>query len=71
MAASSTNPFKSVVIDGKQFYRISADERVEMVAKFTEAQCHAALQVEGLQKTVTTAVARRLRKLAKQQGGAA
>lgn len=66
-----TNPFKSIVVNGKQLYTVTADDRVRMVAKFTEAQCHAALQVDGLQKTVTTAVARRLRQLSKQRGGSA
>lgn len=66
MATSHPNPFRSIVVDGKQLYTVAADDRVRMVITFTAEQCQAALQVDGLQKTVSAAVGRRLRQLDKQ-----
>lgn len=66
MATSHPNPFRSIVVDGKQLYTVAADDRVRMVTTFTAEQCQAALQVDGLQKTVSAAVGRRLRQLDKQ-----
>ncbi len=65
-----SNPFKAMVLDGKQLYDLTAEDRVRRVPTFTEAQCHAAYLVEGLQKTVATAVARRLRQIRQEAGGA-
>lgn len=71
---ADTNPFKAIVVDGKQLYHTGVEDRVRLVQTFNQEQCHAALQVDGLQKTVSTAVGRRLRQLDKQAragGGAA
>lgn len=66
-----SNPFKSIVVDGRQTYHTVVEDRVRMVHSFTEAQCHAAFLVEGLQKTVAAAVERRLRQIHKQEAGGA
>ena len=62
---TNTNPFKAMVYDGVQMYHQSADDRVRAVASFGRAECDAALQLPSLQKTVATAVQRRLRFLSK------
>lgn len=62
-----SDPFKAMVVDGRQTYHTVVEDRVRMVRSFTEAQCHAAFLVEGLQKTVSTAVERRLRQIQKQE----
>lgn len=46
-----------------QTYHLTADDRIRAVAGFDRAQCLAALEVPGLQKTVEKAVRVRLRKL--------
>ena len=56
-----TNPFKAGVHGGVQTYHCVVEDRIRLVAWFDRAQCEAALQMPGLQKTVTTAVQRRLR----------
>lgn len=72
---ADSNPFKAIVVDGKQLYHTGVEDRVRMVQTFNQEQCQAALQVDGLQKTVSTAISRRLRALDKQaraaEGGAA
>lgn len=67
-----SDPFKAFVLaDGKQLYHTDAQDRARMVKSFTEAQCHAAQRVDGLQKTVANAVERRLRQIHKQEAGGA
>lgn len=62
---SDSNPFKAGCYDGRQFYDMTAEDRVRRVKDFDRKQCLAALQVEGLQRTVEDAVLSRLRKLRK------
>lgn len=58
-----TNPFFAWIYDGGPAYDFDAVSRIERVARFNTDQCRRALHVRGLQKTVRTAVERRLRKL--------
>jgi hypothetical protein len=61
------NPFYTETIRlGRKNIRLHAlavDERLRCVERFDARQCRAALKVDGLQKTVRTAIERRLRKL--------
>jgi hypothetical protein len=57
------NPFFAGIYDGGPAYDIDAVSRLERVARFNTDQCRRALHVRGLQKTVRTAVERRLRRL--------
>ena len=41
----------------------SAEDRIRRVAEFGIHECHAALKLSGLQKTVRIAIERRLRKI--------
>lgn len=67
-----TNPFaRGVTPRGEQLYTISAEDRIFAVRSFDAAQCNAALEVDGLQKTVLAAVQRRLRQIRKQERGGA
>lgn len=59
------SPFKAAVYSGIQTYHTVAEDRIRVVSSFTRAQCDAALQLPGLQKTVAAAVHRRLRHLDK------
>jgi hypothetical protein len=59
------NPFYTNTYDGKDFYALASYDRIRMVRDFTFYQCHVALQVDNLQKTVRTAINRRIRKLEK------
>ncbi len=54
------NPFKSTY-----GYWTDAESRLHCVKSFDADQCRAALEVNGLQKTVTLALERRLRALAR------
>lgn len=45
------------------FVAQTAPERIDMVRRFSRAQCRRALEVPHLQKTVVDAIHRRLRKL--------
>jgi hypothetical protein len=45
------------------FVAQTAPERMEMVSRFSRAQCRRALEVPHLQKIVADAIHRRLRKL--------
>ena len=65
---SATNPFFAGTYLGRAMYALAADDRLRRVAEFDKSQCEAALLVPGLQKTVRTAIERRLRALAKQGG---
>ena len=57
------NPFQSGHYGGVPTSHQSVEDRVRAVKTFTPEQCDAALQVEGLQKTVEKAVHARMRKL--------
>lgn len=64
----NTHPFAShsfTTNDGRhvEARHIDAVSRCRVVADFTAEQCHAALKLPDLQKTVRTAIERRLRKL--------
>ena len=45
------------------YYNVSADDRISAVQRFNSGQCRIALMLPDLQKTVRTALERRLRKL--------
>ncbi len=60
------NPFAKKAPPGygvEYFQTIDAKDRRRNVAGFSVDQCHAALEVDGLQKTVRKAVYRRLKNL--------
>jgi hypothetical protein len=57
------NPFYAGTFYGGPTYHVDATSRIERVARFDTGQCWRALRVPGLQKTVRTAIERRLRKL--------
>lgn len=59
------NPFKAAVHNGTQTYYGTAEDRIHCASRFSRAECAAALQLPGLQKTVAAAVRRRLRHLDK------
>lgn len=58
------NPFVTKQYDGRWTGVVTAEDRARRVQAFDSAQCKAALQVPGLQKSVITAIERRQRKLA-------
>lgn len=60
---SNYNPFYSGSFQGKSYFTLDAADRVRMVANFNRYQCRAACKLSGLQRTVRTALERRLRKL--------
>ncbi|MCY1215357.1 hypothetical protein D9M68_540850 [compost metagenome] len=57
------NPFKANCYNGHQTYHVTTEDRIRAVKGFSRAQCLAALEVPGLQKTVERAVQARLRQL--------
>lgn len=59
------HPFYTATYNGIDCYATATSCRLLMLQRFDAEQCKAALEVEGLQKTVRTALERRLRKLAK------
>ena len=59
------HPFYSGTYDGHDCVHQGAESRVEVVKGMTAEQCHAALKLPHLQKTVITALNRRLMKLEK------
>jgi hypothetical protein len=63
------NPFL-VDICGQVCQTMASDDRIRMVKSFDAAQCHAALALPNLQKTVRLALERRLRQLAKAEKAA-
>jgi len=65
---SSPHPFYSGTYNGRDCYCITVDDRVKRVADFDAATCSRALALPGLQATVRTAIERRLKKLARNQG---
>ncbi|WP_422097027.1 hypothetical protein [Variovorax sp.] len=62
----ASNPFAAGIYNGVQSYTIAVDDRLSLVKGFNLAQCQAALQVDGLQKTVEAAVRARIRRLEKE-----
>ena len=60
------NPFETgQVYNGHRLQHCDAQDRITCVKEFNAAQCRAALALPDLQKTVRTAVERRLRALEK------
>lgn len=64
--AAVDNPFKAQRYGDRQLYHTDVASRVGAVKKFDADECHAALRVPGLQKTVEQAVHARLRRLEKE-----
>lgn len=58
-----TNPFYAASYNGHDCYHVSASDRLLAVQRFDIEQCRAALKLPGLQKSVITALERRIRKL--------
>jgi hypothetical protein len=50
---------------GNDTFTVTAPDRLERVKNFTAEQCHAALELPNLQKTVRNAIERRLKQLEK------
>ena len=61
----TANPFKASRYGDTQCYHQTAEDRIRAVLDFDRAVCTAALLLPDLQKTVATAVQRRLRYLDK------
>jgi hypothetical protein len=59
------HPFFAFSSHGRDFYHCDIASRVDAVKKFTIEQCRTALELDGLQKSVRTAIERRIRKLEK------
>ena len=57
----ATNPFKTSV-----GYLVTADDRAHAARTFDLEECRRALKMPDLQKTVRTAIERRMRKLEKE-----
>lgn len=57
------NPFYTGSFNGRAFYDVSAEDRIQRVRTFDLEQCEQALAVEDLQKSVAQALQRRLRQL--------
>ncbi len=62
-AIAKVNPFFSGTYNGHVCFTQDAAERVQKVREFTAQQCQAALELPELQKSVTTAIHRRLAQL--------
>jgi ParB/RepB/Spo0J family partition protein len=60
------NPFLYHWSDGTQVLTSGVNDRIEAVRKFSADECEAALALPDLEKTVKTAIERRLRKLEKE-----
>jgi ParB family chromosome partitioning protein len=66
---TTQNPFLCYFNDGVETHQaenISAEDRIDAVRKFNAAECEAALVLPDLQKTVKTAIERRIRELGKE-----
>ncbi|WP_427310512.1 hypothetical protein [Cupriavidus sp. H39] len=61
--SESTTPFKANCYNGHQTYPVTTEGRIRAVKGFSRAQCHAAVEVPGLQRTVERAVQVRMRQL--------
>ncbi len=57
------NPFTATRYGDKQFYYVTATDRIQAVSGFNRDQCTAALAMPELQKTVERALHRRLKLL--------
>lgn len=62
---TTNNPFAAGIYNGVQTYTVDAADRLRAVKSFDLVKCYAALQVDGLQKTVERAVRARIRQLEK------
>lgn len=62
-APSMSNPFLTPVEGYPRAQTVDAVGRIDAVRAFDYRECEAALEVDGLQKTVQTAVRRRMRQL--------
>lgn len=62
MLAKGANPFM-VNICGQICQTVDSTDRIHMVKQFTASECRSAIALPNLQKTVLTAIERRLRKL--------
>lgn len=62
---SKRHPFQSGTspITGEPTYDMSTHDRIHRVREFDYEQCLAALEVEGLQKSVEQAIRTRMRKM--------
>jgi len=60
------NPFLTLSLDGRQTGAVTAECRLHTLQRFTVEQCRQALALPDLQKTVVTALERRIRKLEKE-----
>ena len=63
----NTHPFYAATYNGQDFYHTCATNRLMAVQRLSLEQCRAALEVPGLQKTVITALERRIRKLEREE----
>lgn len=59
----STHPFYAATYNGRPTHHADAASRLLRVQRFTAEQCQAALELDDLQKSVRTAIERRIRKL--------
>ena len=65
MPAKTRSPFYAGTYCGVECEDFDVNDRLARVAKFNAATCRRALRLKNLQKSVTTAIERRLRKLGK------
>ncbi|MEX1197835.1 MAG: hypothetical protein WEB57_08260 [Pseudohongiellaceae bacterium] len=62
------NPFLTMKLrDGTWAGNVSSADRIRQVMTFDRQQCLAALEVDGLQKSVATAIKTRLRRLEREE----
>ncbi|MCC5811351.1 MAG: hypothetical protein JJU06_13355 [Ectothiorhodospiraceae bacterium] len=64
---AENNPFRAGEYNGHQTYHIDADSRLSAVRRFTLEEYRVALELHDLQKTVRTAIERRLRRLEREE----
>lgn len=62
------NPFLTQCYGGRMMGAVSVEDRVRALRDFTLEQCRQALELQDLQKSVMTALERRIRKLEKEAG---
>lgn len=65
MKNPTDNPFYSGTYDGHHCYAQSVDDRRDMIRRFTTEECHQALRLADLQRSVVIAIDRRLKQLEK------
>ena len=62
------NPFLTMQLDdGTWTGAASSVDRIHMVMRFDRSQCLAAMEVDGLQRSVATAIKTRLRRLDREE----